>query len=48
MLIRGEIQAVLFVECALSSWDCCAGEAIVMGMKGLFSRPDGAKLSYGT
>lgn len=40
MLIRGEVDAILFIGCPLSSWDCCAGEAIVRGLKGFITKPD--------
>jgi fructose-1,6-bisphosphatase/inositol monophosphatase family enzyme len=46
MMIRGEIDAVFFINCPLSTWDSCAGEAIILGMKGILTKPDNTNIKY--
>lgn len=46
MLIRCQIDAVIFVDCSLSSWDSCAGEAIILALGGRLTRPNGNNIEY--
>lgn len=46
MLIRGEVDGVIFVGCPLSSWDSCAGEAILAGLDGYMTKPNDMKIEY--
>lgn len=45
-LLRGEVDVVMFLESPTSTWDSCAGEAIIVGMKGIFTKPDNSKIEY--
>ena len=46
MVIRGEADATMFIEAPTSTWDSCAGEAIILGMGGFFIKPDLSKIEY--
>jgi 3'-phosphoadenosine 5'-phosphosulfate (PAPS) 3'-phosphatase len=46
MVVRGEVQAMMLIGMPTSTWDSCAGEAIILGMGGFFIRPDLTSISY--
>ena len=39
-VVKGETKAAMFIESPTSTWDSCAGEAIILGMGGFFVKPD--------
>ena len=46
MLIRGEVDVTMFIKAATSTWDSCAGEAIIIGMGGHFIKPNLTQINY--
>lgn len=46
MVIRGEVDVTMFIESPTSTWDSCAGEAIVLGMGGFFVKPNLSSIRY--
>ena len=46
MLIRGEVDVMMFIKAPTSTWDSCAGEAIILGMGGYFIKPDLSQIKY--
>ena len=46
MVIRGEVDVTMFIDSPTSSWDSCAGEAIVLGMGGFFVKPNLNSIEY--
>lgn len=45
-LIVQEVDFVMFLESPTSTWDSCAGEAIIKGMGGHFFKPDLTNIEY--
>ena len=45
-VVRGETNCAMFIESPTSTWDSCAGEAIIVGMGGFFVKPDLSKIEY--
>ena len=46
MVIRGEADITMFIDSPTSTWDSCAGEAIILGMGGYFMKPDFSSIVY--
>lgn len=45
-LIVQDVDFVMFLESPTSTWDSCAGEAIIKSMGGYFFKPDLTTIEY--